>query len=69
MLVVVAMVIAYLGWKNQAHWPAWLTWNSLAPHLDHFQIWLSDNRNVPDPNLVFRAFNGFATFLDDLVAG
>ena len=67
-LVVVAMVIAFLGWKNQAHWPAVLTWNSLEPHLDRFQIWLSDNRNVPHPNLAFRAFNGFSTFLDDLVA-
>ena len=67
-LVVVAMVIAFLGWKNQAHWPAVLTWNSLEPHLDRFQIWLSDNRNVPHPNLAFRVFNGFSTFLDDLVA-
>src|SRR3954468_22340766 len=62
------MVIAYLGWKNEAHWPALLTWNSLEPHLDRFQIWLSDNRNVPDPNLAFRAFNGLSTFLDDLVS-
>ena len=38
------------------------------PHLDRFQIWLSDNRNAADPNLVFALFNGFATFLDDLVA-
>jgi glycine betaine/proline transport system permease protein len=67
-LVVVAMLIAFLGWKSQAHWPASLTWNSLVPHLDRFQTWLSDNRNVPDPNLAFRAFNGFASFLDDLVA-
>ena len=67
-LVVVAMVIAFLSWKNQAHWPAVLTWNSLEPHLDRFQIWLSDNRNVPHPNLAFRVFNGFSTFLDDLVA-
>jgi glycine betaine/proline transport system permease protein len=66
-LVVVGMVIAFLGWKNQANWPAALTWNSLSPHLDRFQIWLSDNRNVPHPNLAFRAFNGFADFLDHLV--
>src|SRR5205085_4916978 len=66
-LVVAAMLIAFLGWKNQGHWPAWLTWNSLGPHLDRFQGWLSDNRNVPDPNLAFRAFNGFANFLDHLV--
>lgn len=67
-LVVVGMVIAFLGWKNQASWPGALTWNSLTPHLDRFQIWLSDNRNVPHPNLVFRVFNEFANFLDHLVA-
>jgi glycine betaine/proline transport system permease protein len=66
-LVVLGMVIAFLGWKNQANWPAALTWNSLSPHLDRFQIWLSDNRNVPHPNLAFRTFNGFADFLDHLV--
>jgi glycine betaine/proline transport system permease protein len=67
LLVVVAMVIGFLGWKNQANWPAALTWNSLSPHLDRFQIWLSDNRNIPHPNLAFRIFNGFADFLDHLV--
>ena len=48
-------------------WPASLTWNSLAGYLDNFQTWLSDSRNVPDPSLFFVAFNGIATFLDDLV--
>jgi glycine betaine/proline transport system permease protein len=67
-LVVLGMVIAFLGWKNQAHWPAVLTWNSLTPHLDRFQVWLSDNRNVPHPNLAFSIFNSFANFLDHLVA-
>jgi glycine betaine/proline transport system permease protein len=66
-LVVLAMLIGFLGWKNQANWPAALTWNSLSPHLDRFQIWLSDNRNIPHPNLAFRVFNGFADFLDHLV--
>src|SRR6478672_12753650 len=66
-LVVLGMVIAFIGWKNQGNWPAALTWYSLSPHLDRFQIWLSDNRNVPHPNLAFRAFNGFADFLDHLV--
>jgi glycine betaine/proline transport system permease protein len=66
-LVVAAMIVGFLGWKNQANWPGALTWNSLAPHLDRFQTWLSDNRNVPHPNLAFRAFNDFASFLDDLV--
>jgi len=66
-LVLVGMLIAFLGWKNQAQWPGSLTWNSLAPHLDRFQTWLSDNRNVPHPNVVFSVFNGFANFLDHLV--
>ena len=67
-LVVLGMIVGYLGWKNEAPWPAWLTWNSLVPHLDHFQVWLSNERNVPDPNIAFRIFNGFANFLDQLVA-
>jgi glycine betaine/proline transport system permease protein len=67
-LVVAAMIIGFLGWKNHAHWPAALTWNSLAPYLDRFQTWLSDNRNVPHPNFAFRIFNGFASFLDNLVS-
>jgi glycine betaine/proline transport system permease protein len=66
-LVIAGMVIAYLGWKNQANWPGALTWNSLSPALDRFQIWLSDNRNVPHPNFAFSVFNGFANFLDHLV--
>jgi glycine betaine/proline transport system permease protein len=61
------MVIAFFGWKNQVAWPAALTWNSLAHDLDSFQTWLSNNRNVPHPSVFFRAFNGLATFLDNLV--
>ncbi len=67
-LVVVAMIIAYLGWKSRWAWPASLEWNSLSPHLDRFQAWLSNNRNLPHPNIAFRIFNGFASFLDDLVS-
>jgi glycine betaine/proline transport system permease protein len=66
-LVILGMLIAFLGWKNQASWPAVLTWNSLPPHLDRFQAWLSNNRNVPHPNVAFSIFNGFANFLDHLV--
>jgi glycine betaine/proline transport system permease protein len=65
--IVVGMVIAFLGWRNQVAWPAALTWNSLAHSLDSFQTWLSNNRNVPHPSVFFRAFNGLATFLDNLV--
>src|SRR4051812_12117348 len=67
-LVVAGMLVAFLGWKNHWAWPAALTWNSLSPHLDQFQNWLSNNRNVEHPNIAFRAFNGFASFLDDLVS-
>ena len=48
-------------------WPAALTWNALAHHLDDFQAWLSNHRNLPHPSIVFRAFNGVASFLDNLV--
>jgi glycine betaine/proline transport system permease protein len=65
--IVVGMVIAFVGWRNQAVWPASLTWNALAHHLDSFQVWLSDHRNVPHPSVFFRGFNGLATFLDNLV--
>jgi len=65
--IAVGMVIAFFGWKSQVAWPASLTWNSLAHDLDSFQTWLSNNRNVPHPSVFFRAFNGLATFLDNLV--
>jgi glycine betaine/proline transport system permease protein len=65
--VAIAIVIAFFIWKNQLTWPAALTWNSLAHDLDNFQAWLSNNRNVPHPSIVFRVFNGVASFLDHLV--
>jgi glycine betaine/proline transport system permease protein len=65
--VAFGMLVAFLGWRNQVLWPASLTWNSLAHYLDNFQTWLSDNRNVEHPSVFFRAFNGFADFLDHLV--
>jgi glycine betaine/proline transport system permease protein len=65
--VVLGMGIAFIGWKSEFPWPAALTWEQLAHYLDNFQVWLSDQRNVPDPSLFFVAFNGVATFLDDLV--
>jgi glycine betaine/proline transport system permease protein len=65
--VALGMLVAFLGWRNQQPWPASLTWNTLAHHLDSFQAWLSNNRNVPHPSVFFRAFNGFADFLDHIV--
>jgi glycine betaine/proline transport system permease protein len=66
-VIVGGMVIAFFGWKNQVLWPQSLAWNALGHHLDNFQTWLSDNRNVPHPNAFFRVFNAVATFLDDIV--
>jgi glycine betaine/proline transport system permease protein len=65
--VAIGIVIAFFGWKSQVPWPAALTWNTLAHHLDDFQAWLSNNRNVPHPSVFFRVFNGIASFLDNLV--
>ena len=39
----------------------------LPTHLNDFQTWLVDQRNAESPSVVIRAFNGFATFLDNLV--
>lgn len=66
--VVLAMLIGYLGWKNSLPWPDWLTWNTLPTYFDRFQTWLSDSRNAANPSFVFAIFNGFATFLDNLVS-
>ncbi len=65
--VALGIVLAYFGWKSQVPWPAALTWNVLAHHLDDFQAWLSNHRNLPHPSLFFRAFNGLASFLDSVV--
>jgi glycine betaine/proline transport system permease protein len=48
-------------------WPAGLTWNALPAHLDDFQTWLLDQRNAENPSFVFAIFDGFATFVDNLV--
>jgi len=51
--VVLAMLVAFLAWKNGLNWPGSLVWNSLSGYLDRFQAWLSNNRNVAHPNVVF----------------
>jgi glycine betaine/proline transport system permease protein len=66
--VVLAMLVAYLGWKNTLPWPNSLVWNTFPSYLDRFQIWLSDSRNAAHPSFVFAIFNGFANFLDNLVS-
>ena len=44
-----------------------LVWNELPTHLNDFQTWLVDQRNADSPEPRHPGFNGFATFLDDLV--
>ena len=66
--IVAAMLVAFLIWKNELAWPGSLVWNALPGYLDRFQVWLSNNRNVPNPSVAFAIFNGLATFLDNLVS-
>jgi glycine betaine/proline transport system permease protein len=75
--IVALMYVAYRLWGVSVDegggetirfpWPDRLTWNALAGHLDDFQVWLSDNRNAEDPSFVFAIFDGFATFVGNLV--
>jgi glycine betaine/proline transport system permease protein len=67
-LIVLAMLVAFLGWRGDYPWPASLEWNALVGYLDRFQNWLSAERNVPNPSVFFTIFNGFASFLDNLVS-
>jgi glycine betaine/proline transport system permease protein len=66
--VLFGMLVVFLVWRNELGFSSSLTWNSLPGYLDRFQTWLSNNRNLPHPSAVFVAFNGLATFLDDLVS-
>jgi len=66
--IVALMYVAYRIWDLQYPWPDWLEWNSLSAHLDSFQLWLSNSRNEPNPSFVFSIFNGFSSFLDNLVS-
>ncbi len=65
--IVALMYLAYRAWALEYPWPDRLTWNSLPAHIDDFQTWLLDQRNAADPSFVFALFNGFATFVDNLV--
>jgi glycine betaine/proline transport system permease protein len=66
--IVALMYVAYRIWDLQYPWPSSLEWNSLSRYLDNFQLWLSNSRNEPNPSFVFSIFNGFSSFLDDLVS-
>ena len=65
--VVAVMYLAYRVRPLDYPWPDRLTWNSLSAHLDDFHIWLLDQRSAEDPSFVFALFDGFATFVDNLV--
>src|SRR5262245_11905872 len=65
--IVALMYVAYRIWAPDYPWPARLTWQALPARLDDFQFWLLDQRNAEDPSFVFAVFDGFATFVDNLV--
>ena len=65
--IVALMVVAYRLRPLEYPWPERLEWNALTGHLDAFQVWLIDERNAEDKSVVFGIFDGFATFVDDIV--
>ena len=65
--IVALMYLAYRVWQDEYPWPEALAWNSLGGHFNTFQTWLLDQRNAENPSFVFAIFDGFATFVDDLV--
>ncbi len=62
------MVLVYRGFRGDYPWPNDLVWNGLSAKLDAFQSWLLDQRSAEPQNGFFKVFDGFATFIDDLVA-
>ncbi len=66
-VVVGVMVLVYRAFGLEYSWPRSLEWNGLSAHLDSFQSWLLDQRSAEDRSVVFAVFDGFATFVDDLV--
>ena len=67
-VVVAAMVLVYRAFGGDHPWPDSLVWNGLSARLDAFQSWLLDQRSADPESLFFRIFNGFATFVDNLVS-
>ncbi len=65
--IVAVMYFAYRARALEYPWPDRLTWNSLPFRLDDFQTWLLDQRNAANPSFVFAVFDGFATFVGNLV--
>ncbi|MFN8224079.1 MAG: ABC transporter permease subunit [Gaiellales bacterium] len=67
LLVIVGMWGAYRLWRGEYPWPAGLRWDGLSFKLDEFQTWLIDERTATDRNLVFDAFEGLRSLLDNFV--
>jgi len=67
-VVVAAMVLVYRVIGGEYPWPNSLVWNGLSGKLDSFQSWLLDQRSATPKSPFFMVFDGFATFVDDLVA-
>ena len=65
--IVALMYLAYRAWQLEYPWPARLEWSALPFRIDDFQTWLLDQRNAESPSFVFAVFDGFATFVDNLV--
>jgi glycine betaine/proline transport system permease protein len=61
------MVVVYRGFGGNYPWPNDLVWNGLSAKLDSFQSWLLDQRSADPKSPFFKVFDGFATFVDDLV--
>ena len=62
------MVLVYRAFKGDYPWPNDLVWNGLSAKLDAFQSWLLDQRSAEPQSPFFKVFDGFATFIDNLVA-
>jgi glycine betaine/proline transport system permease protein len=66
--IVALQLIAFLIWRTDFPWPAWLTWDTLESYLDRFQVWLIGQRNAEDAGPVFSIFDGFRVLVDNLVS-
>ena len=61
------MVLVYRVVDGDYPWPDELVWNGLSAQLDSFQSWLLDQRSADPKSPAFAIFDGFATFVDNLV--
>jgi glycine betaine/proline transport system permease protein len=66
-LVIAGMVVCHLTLSRTQSWPGGLTWNSLVPHLDNIQAWLSDQGAKSHPNIAYRILDGIGSALDTVV--